>query len=90
MLFCYFTQCQHVFLGIESSGRISGIADEYGFRTGSYEFLELSHVRHFETIADIGVHGFQRDAVHECESVVVRVERLQHNDFISLVACNLQ
>ena len=90
MLFCYFTQCQHVFLRIESSGRISRIADEDGFCAGCYKFLKRSHVRHFETIADIGVHGFQSDAVHECESVVVRVERLQHNDFISLVACNLQ
>ena len=81
---------KHVLLCIKSSGRISRIADENSLGTWSDEFLKLGHVRNLEPVTDIGRNSFESNPVHECECIVIRVERLKHNHFITLVASNLE
>ena len=90
VLFGNLAERKHVFLSVERTCRISGIADEDGLGARSDKFLELRHFRDFESVADVCRHSLQRDAVHESERVVVRVERFQHNDFVTLVASNLK
>ena len=76
---------EHILFAVEGSGRVSRVADEDRFRAWGHEFLELFDRRDFEAALYVGVDGFENDAVLETERVVVRVERLDHNEFVTLV-----
>ena len=82
----YLADGQHVLLRIKGAARISRVAYENGFRPVGDGFFEKLYVRNLEPFPDVGRNRFQRDAVHECEGIVIRIERFEYDDFIAFVA----
>ncbi len=85
-----FTYGEHVFLGIQCAARVAGVADEYRPCPVGYRLLELFDRRDLKAVPDVCRDGLEGYAVQESESVVVRVERLEHYHFVSGIACYLE
>ena len=86
MLSGYFSECEHVLFAVECACRVARVADEDRLRARCHKFLELFDRRNFESVLYVGVHGFQDDPAFKTECVVVRVEWLDHDEFVAFIA----
>ena len=85
-----FAESEHAFLRVLCSSRVSRVADKDCLGLVCDRLLELLDRRDLEAVSDIGRNSLESKAVHECECVVVCVEWLKYDHFVSRITCNLE
>ena len=90
MLACDFSEGQHAFLRILCTGWVSRVAYQDCLCLLGDCLFEFFNVRNLETVSDVSLNSLECKAVHKCECVVVGIERLKYNHFVSRIAGNLK
>ena len=75
----------HLFLRIEITGRVVGIADQDGLRALVDEFLELLHLGQAETFLNGRRDGPDHSTGRNGEGHVVRIGRFRDDDLVARV-----
>ena len=75
----------HLFLGIEITCRVVGIAYQYGLCTLINQFLELFHFRKTEAFINGGCHCAYYGASADSQGHIVSISRLWNYDFVSRI-----